>query len=316
MVKREGFGDVLADGVERAAKRIGERGHTQEAAEFSILPMDEALRRRLEKSHESQQNSFPEEGTMKKRAAAFFTKLSFSLIPVMVIVFAVAIGSQPAFGQGAAKEELKINPTRTALLVVHMMNEQLNYKQGVSNYGPEFAEENAKLGIIPKTKAAIEASRAAGVMVIHVRMEYRPGYPEQAPSAEQIPGARRTRNQGFYKAGSWNVQIVDQLKPTEKDPDIVVVNHSISGFGYNELDQILRSNNIRWLVIAGLSTETVVTCTTIDARIKGYANYILRDCCNSRLPGGQEMYMTKVLPSYAVITDSSEYIEALKKIKK
>ncbi len=145
---------------------------------------------------------------MKMRAAACFTKSSFSLIRVMVIVFAVAIGSQPAFGQGAAKEELKINPTRTALVVLHMMNEQLNYKQGVSNYGPEFAEENAKLGIIPKTKAAIEASRAAGVMVIHVRMEYRPGYPEQPPRRSRYRGrgepvARGSTKQGAGTCRSW-----------------------------------------------------------------------------------------------------------------
>jgi isochorismate hydrolase len=149
---------------------------------------------------------------------------------VLFVVCAAAIVCALAEAQSAPKTpELKIDPKRTAVLILHMMNEQLKYKAGVSSYGPEFAEENKKLNIIENTRKIIEASRAKNIPVIYVRMEYRPGYPEIPVQEDLPPGRTRMRSEGFYKQGSWNVQIVDELKPTEKD--IVVVNHSASAFG-------------------------------------------------------------------------------------
>jgi nicotinamidase-related amidase len=233
---------------------------------------------------------------------------------VLFVVCAAAIVCALAEAQSAPKTpELKIDPKRTAVLILHMMNEQLKYKAGVSSYGPEFAEENKKLNIIENTRKIIEASRAKNIPVIYVRMEYRPGYPEIPVQEDLPPGRTRMRSEGFYKQGSWNVQIVDELKPTEKD--IVVVNHSASAFGHNELDIILRSKNIRYLVLAGLSTKTIVTCTAVEAYVKGYYNYVVKDCCNSRKEGENEFYAKEVLPAYSVVIDSNQYVSALEKIK-
>ncbi len=206
-----------------------------------------------------------------------------------------------------------IDPKRTAVLVLHMMNEQLKFKAGASFHGPEFPEANRRLGIIEHTRAVLAASRSKGVPVIYVRIAYRPGHPEIPSTEELIPGRRPTWQQGHYREGSWNTQIVEELKPRKRD--IVVTNHTPSAFAHNELDAILRARNVRYLVMAGLSTKTIVTGTAIDAYCRGYYNYILEDCCNSRKPGEHELYIKEVLPSYAVITDSRQYISALKKVE-
>jgi hypothetical protein len=44
--------------------------------------------------------------------------------------------------------DMTIDPRRTAVLVLHMMNEQLHYKEGVTGYSPEFAESNKEWHII------------------------------------------------------------------------------------------------------------------------------------------------------------------------
>jgi nicotinamidase-related amidase len=215
---------------------------------------------------------------------------------------------------GSRTPEITLDPKRTAVLILHMMNEQLKYKPGISHHGPEFAEVNKKSGIVEHTKAVLDASRDRGVLVIYVRLAYRPGHPEIPPTEELIPGRRPTREKEQYREGSWNTQIVNELKPTGSD--IVVTNHTPSAFAHNELDAILHANNIRYLVIAGLSTKTIVTCTTIDAYCRGYYNYILKDCCNSRKEGEHELYVKEVLPSYAVIIDSKQYLSALRKMMK
>jgi nicotinamidase-related amidase len=211
--------------------------------------------------------------------------------------------------------ELTIKPDRTAVLVLHMMNEQLKYRPGVSGYGPEFSEDNKKKHIIENVKTILDATREKGIQVIYLRMYYRPGHPEIPSNEEGMPQRIRTRAEGLYKEGSWNTEIVDELKPVGND--IVVHNHSASAFCYNDLDIVLRNKNIRYLVMAGLSTKTVVTCTAIDANLRGYYNYVLKDCCNSR--GGQkehELYINEVLPPHAIIIDSKQYLQALGKIKK
>jgi nicotinamidase-related amidase len=210
--------------------------------------------------------------------------------------------------------DINIKPQRTAVLVLHMMNEQLHYKAGVTGYGPEFAESNKEWHIIENTKAVLDASRAKGIQVIYVRMYYRPGYPELPLDEEGVPERLRLRAQGLYKEGSWATEIVDELKPAGND--IVVNNHTPSAFCYNELDSSLRNKNIRYLVMVGLSTKTVVTCTAIDANLRGYYNYIVQDCCNSR--GGRrehDLFIKEVLPAHAVIIDSKRYLQALDKIK-
>jgi nicotinamidase-related amidase len=221
---------------------------------------------------------------------------------------------KPAKFQPASRPpDLTIIPQRTAVLILHMLNEQLKYRPGVSGYGPEFPEANKKLRIIEKTKSVLDASREKGIQVIYVRMFYRPGYPELPADEEAIPERVRLRKEGLYKEGTWNTEIVDELKPVGND--IVVVNHSLSAFNFNELEAILRNKNIRFLVIAGLSTKNVVTGTTVDAALKGYCNYVLKDCCNSRKEGDHELYMREFLPPYAYIIDSKEYLQALGKIK-
>ncbi len=211
--------------------------------------------------------------------------------------------------------EITINPERTAVLVLHMMNEQLHYKAGVTGYSPEFAESNKEWHIIENTKPVLDASRAKGILVVYVRMCFRPGYPELPSNEEGMPEKVRLRKQGLYKEGSWATEIVDELKPAGND--IVVNNHTTSAFCYNELDIILRNRNIHYLVMVGLSTKTVVTCTAIDANLRGYYNYIVQDCCNSR--GGRrehDLFIKEVLPAHAVIIDSKQYLQALQKIKK
>jgi nicotinamidase-related amidase len=240
----------------------------------------------------------------------------FFFVLIGVVFLAVVLTAMSAESQATkAPPEITINPQRTAVLVLHMMNEQLKYRAGVTGYGPEFAESNKEFRIIENTKAIVDASREKGIQIVYVRMSYREGYPELPMDEEGMPEKVRLRKQGLYKEGSWATEIVDELKPVGND--IVVKNNTPSAFCYNELDIILRNKNIRYLVIAGLSTKTVVLGTTIDANLKGYYNYILEDCCNSR--GGRkehEMVIKEILPAHAVIIDSKRYLQALQKIKK
>ena len=108
------------------------------------------------------------------------------------------VGRVPA---SKAPPEITINPQRTAVLVLHMMNEQLKYRAGVTGYGPEFAESNKEFRIIENTKTLVDASREKGIQIVYVRMSYRAGYPELPSDEEGMPEKVRLRKQGLYKEG-------------------------------------------------------------------------------------------------------------------
>jgi nicotinamidase-related amidase len=114
--------------------------------------------------------------------------------------------------------------------------------------------------------------------------------------------------QAFLR-GSWGASIIDQLKPLEGEP--VVLNFSASGFCYTDLDLILRNRGIRTLVMTGLATNFVVESTTREAFHRCYSVVVLEDCCNSMNREMHDWAIKNILPNFANISNSKDYIGAL-----
>jgi nicotinamidase-related amidase len=97
--------------------------------------------------------------------------------------------------------------------------------------------------------------------------------------------------------------------------EVVVLNYSPNGFGYTELDLILRNHSITDVVLTGLVTNWVIETTARDAFCKGYFVYTLADCCNSWSDEAHNWSLTNILPMLGAVSDSKSYIKALGKTK-
>ena len=75
-------------------------------------------------------------------------------------------------------------------------------------------------------------------------------------------------------------EIVEELKPQPKD--IVFQKRRPDGFVGTDFDLILRSNNVRTILIGGVATEGGVEGTARTARNLGYDVVVLKDCVGSR----------------------------------
>ena len=170
-----------------------------------------------------------------------------------------------------------LDPRTTALLLLHWQNELVKPGGKIAHL---LADTLAAAGTVEHTRAALRASRDAGVFVVYVNVSHRPGYPEMGPDAGPL-SAGLVKAQAFIR-GTWGVEVIEELAPLPGE--IEIVNYSTSAFIYTELDLLLRNRGITTVVLSGLATNWVVESTARDANNRGYAVWTLSDCCNSSSP--------------------------------
>ncbi len=164
-----------------------------------------------------------------------------------------------------------------------------------------------KHGCLEKTAAVITASRAAGIPVIYVNIEFRPGFPELKKPTYPLIESIQERN--AFLRGSWDAGVPDELKP--EPSDIIVINFDSSAFSHTDLDAILRARGTKALFLAGIATNWIVESTTRYGAELGYDINVLEDCCQGFSDELHDFAIKNTLPYYATITQSADFIASL-----
>jgi nicotinamidase-related amidase len=198
-----------------------------------------------------------------------------------------------------------IDPAKTALLLLHWQND---IAAPGGKRAREIVEKLAATNTIEHTQAVLKASREKGVLVVYVVASHRPGYPEIP--AKRVPLFSHVVASGTHIRGTWDTQVIDQLKPL--DDEIVVYNYFPSSFYSTDLDLILRDKGITDLVLSGVATNWAVESTARDGICHGYFIYTLKDCCLSHTDEMHNWSLTNILSVLGVVLDSETYIAALK----
>jgi nicotinamidase-related amidase len=198
-----------------------------------------------------------------------------------------------------------IDPAASALLVLHYQNGLVRH-EGVFAFSGSAAQVE-KHGCLEKTAAVIGACRRAGMPVIYVNIEFRPGFPELKKPTYPLIESIQERN--AFLRGSWDAAVPDELKPEPED--IVVINFDSSAFSHTDLDGILRARDTKRLFLAGIATNWVVESTTRYGAELGYDITVLEDCCQGFSDELHDFAIEKTLPYYATITNSGEFLATL-----
>jgi ureidoacrylate peracid hydrolase len=217
----------------------------------------------------------------------------------------------------ARPEPIKLDIERTALIVVDMQNAFCK-KDGLFDVAGMLDEAKARR-VIETDKKIIEASRRKGIKVIYLRMAYRPdlsnaGGPE-SPNYWKELGLVAVREHPEWKGrfliiGSWDWQIIDELKPQPED--IAVDKNRYSGFTNTELDAILRTHNIKYLMFIGIATNVCVESTLRDAFFHEYFPILVSDGCGNIGPDyTQETTIWNVSTVFGWVTTSDDLVKAL-----
>jgi nicotinamidase-related amidase len=158
--------------------------------------------------------------------------------------------------------EVRVNPARTALVVVDMQN--------------DFVSEGGSL-LVPDAAATITAidgllglARAHEMRVVYSQDTHRDGDPEWQIWPEHC------------REGSWGWEIVDALTPAQEDTVLRKVRYD--AFYGTPLDHLLRLWGIDTLVICGTVANICVHYTAASAALRWYNVVIPRDATSALDP--------------------------------
>jgi nicotinamidase-related amidase len=198
-----------------------------------------------------------------------------------------------------------IDPTTSALLVLHYQNGLVRH-EGVFAFSGTAAQVE-KHNSLEKTASVIQASRAAGIPVIYVNIEFRPGFPELKKPT--YPLIESIQERGAFLRGSWDAAIPEELAA---DPDdIILINFNSSAFSHTDLDCILRAKGVERLFLAGIATNWVVESTARYGAELGYDITVLEDCCQGFSDELHDFAIQKTLPYYGSILESADFVAEL-----
>jgi ureidoacrylate peracid hydrolase len=185
----------------------------------------------------------------------------------------------------ARPEPIQIELGKTAVLVVDMQND-------FGATGGMFDRAGIDISPIQQVVAPIgtvvAAARRVGMKVIYLKMEHRPDLSDAG--APDSPHWRKHRPMAVGEPvispegaesrilirDTWNTAIVSELTPI--DGDIVVSKHRYSGFYQTDLDAILKTLGVKYLMVTGCTTSVCVESTIRDAMFRDYSCVLLADC--------------------------------------
>lgn len=189
--------------------------------------------------------------------------------------------------------EAERNEARAALLLMDLMPIVVP---------PAFGGDDE---LLTRLAGAAEVARRSDIDVIHVRVLFRPGYPEVA-STNKIFGVV-TANFDFTENNP-ATEVHHVLRPP-RESDILVTKRRISAFAGSDLEVILRSRRIQTLVLAGVATSGVVLSTLRTAADLDYHIKVLSDGCADGDTAVHRMLLENVFPpAHADVLTVEEWV--------
>ena len=185
-------------------------------------------------------------------------------------------------------EEVRVDPTKTALIIVDMQNDFV--KEGGTLVVPD-AEAT-----VPTIKGLLDSARESGIKVVFTQDTHNEGDPEWEIWPEHV------------REGSWGWEIVEELKPLEDE--VVIRKVRYDAFYGTHLDHFLRIWEVDTLIICGTVANICVHYTAASAALRWYGVIIPKDATSALDPFDLEASLRQTTFLFAGRITTSEAIEA------
>ena len=216
----------------------------------------------------------------------------------------------------AEPEGLEIDLKRAAILVVDMQNAFVSNGGLFDLMGVDILLAQK---IIEPIRMVTSTARAKGVKVIYIAHRYSPDLRESGgpnfPSWHKGGSLRLYREHPEWRdklliRGTWGADVIDALKPQESD--IIVEKPTFSAFFGTNLDIILRTYDLKYLVFVGTATNICVEASIRDAFYLGYFPILISNAAaNIGPPLTQEATIFNIKCVYGWVTTTDNIIKAM-----
>ena len=198
------------------------------------------------------------------------------------------------------RAQMEIEPGRTALLVVDMIDEFVK-----PNWSPYWIPEATRQ--VPTIRRVIGAFHAAELPVIFLAYEVGVQGRNFPITETLVPIGEDVAN--YASSILQEVAIFEDLAPEERD--LVVLKHCYSGFHGTELDLVLRGLEISTLVISGTMTNYCCGATAREAFWHGYKVLFGSDINSTDDPQLHDAELQTLRRGFARIMSSDDIVDAL-----
>ncbi len=173
-----------------------------------------------------------------------------------------------------APDDIRLDPARTALLVIDIQNTYLEPKDGDEEnrrWQPFFKRMNGT--VIPNTARLIADCRARGVEVIHARIACLTEDGRDRSLSQKKPGF----NYLLLPKDRADAQIVPELAP--EGDEITVLKTTDSVLTGTNLRLILHNMGITDVIVAGIFTDQCVSSSVRSLADESFNVLVVEDCC-------------------------------------
>lgn len=228
--------------------------------------------------------------------------------PTVPIAGAVTLPARP--------ENLPIDPTATALIVVDMQNAYASAGGYLDIAGFDIGGAAA---VIDKIAVLVETARRAGVQVVFFQNGWDPDYVEAggegSPNWWKSNALKTMRDKPelsgtLLAKGTWDYALVDRLTPQKGD--IVIEKPRYSAFYNTALDSMLRARGIRNLAFCGIATNVCVESTLRDGYHREYFGVLIEDATHQAGPAFlQEATVYNVEKFFGWVSNTADFCGAV-----
>lgn len=191
---------------------------------------------------------------------------------------------------------------KSALLVIDLQN-AFCHKDGTLG---QSGLDTDRLGAVTEPlRQVIERCHEAGMPVLWTVQEH--FETDRRRSRKRLPSHTSKRKGVSALAGTWDAEIVDELKDLVREPSHVIRKHRFGGFYETRLEVVLEQLGVEALFITGLTANACVETTIREAYLRDYDVVAIEDCISGVDPKWEEN-AKEVWRQYLAITcDSGDF---------
>lgn len=206
--------------------------------------------------------------------------------------------------------EVRLDPADVGLLVVDMQN-GFCHPEGARGkaFGPQAVRQ--PMEIIPSVVAAVDLAHRLEIPVWFTQQVH---YDDDVTrSRRRIPShlERRGVKLELCRRGTWDAELLDEIKAVRQDRDEVVVKHRSSGFFQTTLEGELRMRAVQVLIVTGTTTSFCVDSTIRDAYARDFDVIVPAECVADSDDAAQAATLATIDRFHGVVTSLPELTRAL-----
>ena len=219
----------------------------------------------------------------------------------------------------AEPEPIEIDLQRTAIMVIDMQNASV---RGDGMLGLIGIDVSGAQKIIEPIKEITSRARARGCKVIYIVTGHPPDMSDSggkdSPAWHKDVALNLLREHPEWRdrltiRNTWGAEIIEELRPQEGD--LVFEKMRYSAFFQTNLDTILKTYDIRYLVFTGTTINMCVEATIRDAYYLGYFPILVSDAAaGGGPPFVYDATIFNVKVCYGWVTTSKDVVKAMDEI--